>query len=304
MAASKPAYKIPYGLAQSYGDMTIALQSKDGSVGKVVPMVFVLSYIISALSCLFCVSNTFIGSAGNMVQIVLFVLLWAALTVVLTSYDGTHRMNLQRIMTLLNYLPKKARRVFTRLSNDAIAFWNILGIEDIREDGLVIFSDGTFGYWYRVVGSASILLFDSDKDAIITRVDNFYRKWECDSEIVFMTTKEAQKVYRQIASLKRRYENLRNDDPDLRDLAEEQFRILKDYVGSEFKSIHQYMLIKSDNKEALLVGNNILQSEVENSSLMIKQCVPLDMNDTYEVLKTVYQKGDFNGNKKKKPAGK
>jgi CCR4-NOT transcriptional regulation complex NOT5 subunit len=91
--------------------------------------------------------------------------------------------------------------------------------------------------------------------------------------------------------LQKRYENLQNDDPDLRDLAEEQFRILRDYVGKEFKSIHQYMVIKSSSKEALRVANNILQSEVENSSLFIKQCVPLEKDDTLEVLRSIYQKG-------------
>lgn len=293
MAAAKPSYKIPYGLAQSYADMTIALQSKDGSVGKVLPMLVVGTYVVSFLTCLCLITKTFIGTMSNGFQKVLFVLLWAALTVVLASYDGTRRMNLQRILTLLAYIPSSARKVYTRTSRDAGPFWGICGIENIDDDGLIEYSDGTWGYWYRVVGSASILLFDADRDAIITRVDNFYRKWECGTEIVFMTTKEAQKVYRQVANLQRRYENFRTSDSDLRDLAEEQFKILRDYVGSEFKSIHQYMLVKATNKEALRVGTNILQNEVENSSLMIKQCVPLEKEDVLQVLKSVYQKGDF-----------
>ena len=143
-----------------------------------------------------------------------------------------------------------------------------------------------------MVGSASILLFESDQEAILTRVDNFFKKWQTDSEVIFMTAKEGQKVYRQLANLQKRYENLQNDDQDLRDLAEEQFRILRDYVGSEFKSIHQYMVIKSDNKEALRVANGILQTEVENSALFIKQCVPLERDDTLEILRSIYQKGD------------
>ena len=290
--ASKQSYHVPYGLAESYADMTIALQSKDGSVGKVLPMIVVGTYVCSFLGCLVCLTKTPIGSMSNTLQKVLFVILWAALTVVLASYDGTRRMNMQRIMTLLNYLPKSARYVYTRNNRNASAFWNIVGIEDIEDDGLIIYADGTYGYWYRVVGSASILLFDADRDAIITRVDNFYRKWECESEIAFMTAKEAQKVYRQVANLQRRYANLKNDDQDLRNLAEEQFRILK-YVGTEFKSIHQYMLVKSNNKEALRVATNLVQAEVENSALMIKQCVPLDKADLEPVLSSVYQKGDF-----------
>lgn len=293
MAKAKDSYHIPYGLDQSYLDMTISLNSKDGTVGKVLPAMVVVSYIVSFLACLACLTKTFIGSMSSSPQKVLFVVLWVALTIVLTSFDGTRRMNLQRIMSLLNYLPKKARYVYTRVNRDATPFYNIAGIKHIEDDGLVIYEDSTYGYWYRVVGSASILLFDADRDMIITRVDNFYRKWECDSEITFVTAKEAQKVYRQVANLSIRYENLKNDDSDLRNLAEEQFHILRDYVGAEFKSIHQYMLVKSKNKEALRVATSILQTEVENSALMIKQCVPLEKVDVEPLLASIYQKGDF-----------
>ena len=70
------------------------------------------------------------------------------------------------------------------------------------------------------------------------------------------------------------------------------YGVLRDYVGHEFKSLHQYMLIKSENKEALMAAVNILQSEVENSSLMIKQCVPLEYEEVVEMYAPIYKKGD------------
>lgn len=287
---AKSSYKIPYSLDQSYTDSVIAIQSKDG-VGKVIPLMVVLSYIISAAACMLLVVKTPIGARGNPVQIVLFILLWAALTVVCCKFDGTRRMNLQKILTLFEYMPRVSRRVYTRKSKNVTPFFNIAGINTVHDDGLIEYVDKTYGYMYRVVGSASILLFDSDQAAILQRVDNFFKKWQTDSEVIFLTMKEGQKTYRQLASLQSRYQGIQNDDPDLRDLAEEQFVILRDHVGKEFKSIHQYMIIKSDNKEALRVANNILQNEVESSALFIKQCVPLEKDDTLDVLKSVYQKG-------------
>lgn len=292
MAAAKQSYKIPYDLNQSYGDINISLQTKDGSVGKVVPIKAVLTYVGSFFVCFFLLMNTFIGSMSTIFQKVLFVILWVALTILLAQYDATRRMNVQLVPVIMQYLPASARKVLTRTKYNAMPFYQIVGIESISEDGLVEFYDGSWGYWYRVVGSASVLLFDADRDAIITRVDNFFRKWKTDAEIVFMTTKEAQKVYRQVAALQKRYQNLQSDNQDLRDLAEEQFRILKNYVGSEFKSIHQYMFIRGRNKEALQTANNILQQEVESSSLMIKQCVPLEYEDVCKVYASIYQKGD------------
>lgn len=291
MSQSKQSYRIPYGLAESYADMTISLNTQDGSICRVLPFIVIATWIVSFLGYMVCLFKTPIGSASNGFQKFLFTILYVSLAVLLSKYDGTRRMNMQRILTLLNYLPKSARHVYTRERYDATPFYNIVGIKSIEDDGLVVFEDGTYGYWYRVVGSASLLLFDADRDAIITRVDNFYRKWECDSELVFMTSKEAQKVYRQLAHLGRRYQNLHNDDPDLRHVAEEQFKIL-DYVGSEFKSIHQYMLVKSKNKEAIRVATSIIQSEVENSSLMIKQCIPLDGKDVSALNASIYRKGE------------
>ena len=148
--AVKPSYRVPYTLDQSYVDMTIALQSKDGSVGKVVPMLAVASYGLSALVCMFLTMRSWIGSVGSVFQVILFVILWAALTVVLSKYDGTRRMNMQRIATLLHYLPSSARHVYTRNTQNAIPFWNIVGIESIENDGLITYADKTFGYFYRV----------------------------------------------------------------------------------------------------------------------------------------------------------
>lgn len=292
MDGAKKSYKIPYDLDESYLDMNIALQTKDGSVGKVLPMKVIMSYVGSLLTCMFLLLRTFIGSISTMPQKVFFVLLWVAFTILLASYDSTRRMNAQLIPVLLNYLPKRSRVVYTRSNRLANGFYSIAGIDSVDEDGLIKYSDGTYGYMYRVVGTASILLFDSDRDAIIKRVDTFFQKWSIDSEIAFLGIKEAQKVYRQVSALQSRYANLKNDDKDLRDLAEEQFKILRDYVGKDFKSIHQYMLIKSNNMEMLRVAHNLLQSEVENSNLMIKQCVPLDGNDVLQVLSIIYKKAE------------
>ena len=47
-----------------------------------------------------------------------------------------------------------------------------------------------------------------------------------------------------------------------------------------------------DNKEELIKAKKILASEVENSSLMIKRCVPLKYNDIVNVLELIYKGKD------------
>lgn len=289
---AKQAYKIPADLNATHLDMEIAIQSKDGVGVKPLPIKVILTYVVSALLCFYLVTNTFIDN-GSGLQKVLFVVLWVVLTLQLARFDKTKQMQAQLVPVLFNYIPKTSRKVLTRTSSKANAFYVIAGIEKIDKDtGLVTYTDGTYGYWYRVVGSASILLFDDDRNAILSRVDSFYRKIGTDCECCFMTTKESQKVFRQVANLKRRYDRLTTDEPDMLKIADEQFTILKNYVGDTFKSIHQYLLIKADNKEALMNNKNVLQSEVENSSLMLKQCIPLYYDDINEVLRAVYRGGD------------
>ena len=72
-------------------------------------------------------------------------------------------------------------------------------------------------------------------------------------------------------------------------MANAEFRTLKDYVGSSFKCIHQYMVVKADNFEMLQQTKNILASEVENSTLMIKRCMPMYYEDILATLELIYK---------------
>lgn len=285
---AKNMYKIPFDLNANYSDMEISLKGKDGIGPKPLPVKVILAYVVSAMLCFMAITRTVVGS-GNVLQIGLFIILWIGLTFVLLSYDSTKRMQIELVPTLLNYISKNNRQVITRSTSNAMPFYQIVGIESVDENtGLVKYTDGTFAYWYRVVGSASILLFDADKQAILDRVDNFYRKMNTDSEVIFITTKSSQQIYKQVLALKRKYDNLEVRDPDLIMLANEQFSTLKDYVGDSFKCIHQYMVIKADNKEVLMQTKNIIASEAENSSLMIKRCIAMYKDDILAALQLIY----------------
>lgn len=290
--AVKQAYKIPYDLDATYLDVEIALNSDKTGIGtKPLPIKVILTYVGSFVLLLFVISHSVV-SKGFWWQQVMFALCWIGLTVLLASFDTTRQMKMQLIPTLMEYIPKTNRVIFTRRSNRANEFLRIAGIDHIDDDGCVYYTDGTFGYWYRVVGSASVLLFDDDKEAILNRVDSFYRKIGTDYEIIFETTKEAQKVSRQIEALKKRYDNLTVRDPELLELADNEYRVLKYYVGKQFKSIHQYMILKADNQEALTAVKNVLHSECDNSALMIKQCTVLYRDDINEALRVIYRGRD------------
>lgn len=291
---AKKVYKIPAPLDDNYLNMEIAIQSKDGVGLKPLPVRVILAWLVSILVLFFLETRT--GGAlsyGGIVLQALFAIVWLGFTFVMTIIDKSHKMQMEWIPALLTYMHKANRTVLTRRTSNANPFYGIVGIDSIDEDnGLVHYSDGTFGYWYSVVGTASVLLFPEDRDAILDRVCGFYEKIGTDCEIIFMTTKEAQKVNKQLAHLMAQYKALEFREPDVSALVREQYNALYNHVGKEFKSIHQYMVLKGDSREALSVLNTIVMSEYEASSLMFKQCQPLYKQDIEEVLFRVYGGGE------------
>lgn len=272
---AKASYKIPDSLDKSWLDIEIAFQSDSGVGTRPLPMKFLLAVAASLVGCLAIVLNTPIKD-GGIPFIVLFILLWAATSVFLLKLDKTGNMAFTRIPTVFSYMPKSARHVTCRMSNEAGPFCSATNMDGCDEErGIIKFLDGDVGYAYRVVGSGSVLLFEDDKDAILDRVDSFFRKMKCDYEMIFITAREPQNVRRQLHRMDERIAKLKRGDEELYALAMMERNYLSEYVGGSFRSIHQYLIIKAGNPEALELGRNMLQSEVEGSLLMFKRCSAL-----------------------------
>lgn len=284
---AKSVYKIPAPLNRSFLDHEIGF-NVGGFQVKPSPMKQILFIGGGLLVTLWAATTTFIKSA-EITWIVLFVL-WALIAVFyLGGLTKTKELRFMTVPALLAYLPKKARFVLTRRNSDPSDFHSIVGIEEIDDSGEITFSDGGVGRVYLVVGSASYLLFDEDRAAILNRVDNFWRKVPTTCEYSFITTKEPQRIYRQVANLERRNRALDVRDPDLLELQNEQYDILTQHVGGKFPSIHQYVLLKGRSADALRQGALVLQAEVESSSQMIKELTMLDRDETHQMLRVLYQ---------------
>lgn len=291
---AKDVYKIPASLDENYLNMEIAIQSKDGVGLKPLAVRVILVWLLSLFGMVYlCINGSSVIAQAGWGMRIIFGATWLGFTYILTQMDKSHRMQLELIPTLLTYIQSSNRTVITRKTANGNAFYGIVGIESIDEDsGLVKYTDGTYAYWYAVVGTASVLLFPKDRNSILDRVNEFYKKIQSDCEICYVTTKESQRVTKQIAHLMAQYKKLEFKDKDVDMLVKEQYDVLKNFVGKEFKSLHQYMVLKGDNREALSTLNNIVISEYEGSSLMFKQCTPMYRPQIEEVLHLIYSEGD------------
>lgn len=291
--AVKQSYGIKTPMLSTALDTEITLQ-KDGVGLRPLPIKFVIITIISGCLCVGATTSELV-SVGNSVQQSIFVCMWVAMTILLFMSDKTKRMNFLSIISLLNYIVVPTnRRVMTRRDTPATGMLDICNVKSIDNSGMIKFADRTFGYMYRVTGSASVLLFDEDKQRIINAVDNFYRKISTNTEFIFLTLKEPQKVYNQAAAVKHRYNRLKIYDNDLNDLCNNQLVMLRDVVGKKYQSIHQYMIVKADSIETLTAAKITLQTELDASGLFIKRCIPLYDDEILEVLAAVFTSPKYN----------
>lgn len=291
--AVKQSYGIKTPMLSTALDTEITLQ-KDGVGLRPLPIKFVIITIISGCLCLGATNSELI-SVGNMVQKTIFVCLWITMTILLFMSDKTKRMNIQSIISLLNYMFNPSnRRVITRRNVPATAMLDMCNVKSIDKSGIIKFADRHVGYMYRVTGTASVLLFDADKMNIINAVDNFYRKIDSNTEFIFITLKEPQKIYNQAAAVKHRYNRLKIYDNDLNDLCNNQLVMLKEVVGKKYQSIHQYMIVKADSIETLTAAKITLQTELDSSGLFIKRCIPLYEDEILEVLASSYTSPKYN----------
>lgn len=292
--AKKNGYKIPAALDENYFNMEITLKNKDGIGLKPLPIRVILIWVVFIVVFFFlCFNKDSPVSAAGVGMQIFFGITWFAFAILMTKMDGARQMRLELIPSLLSYLSKSNRHVITRRSSPANPFYAMVGIEDINDKtGVVKYIDGSYGYWYSVVGSASVLLFPEDREAILDRVDNFYKKMQPDCELIFLTMRQPQNVVRQQAHLMAQYKHLGFADPDIDRLYREQYDVLTDHVGKEFKSLHQYMIIKGDNRDALSVMNSICINECNNSNYMLKECTPLYKKDIEHILREIYSEGE------------
>lgn len=272
----KTSYKIPASLDTSYLDMTITIRNNDGLGLRPLPIKQIAFMILVVFSAFFLQQKTFLGQVST-ASSAAFLITYIGFGMYLALKDSSHVLRFEMVPAMLSYIQPDHRKLF----KVPVSFYNIA---DIDEDGLVQFADGSFGYVCSVVGSASILLFDSDREAILSRVDSFWQKQSPGNEYIFITVKKAQDVNSQ-RNFIRTYDM---SDKELKELAREQDRVLRDFVGKEFKSIHQYLILKSPNKETLMSAYNVLRSEVENSNYMIKRCIQLSDETIVSIINTIF----------------
>lgn len=288
---ARTIYKIPDSLDKNYGDTQIVLTTDKGLAMRPLPIKVIGGLIFGFLFALWLVASSFMsyspmwlrGTIFCLIMLILYLLLWP---------DHSGESKYQMIPALIDYLPSSHRVVYVRRTQPVNNFMHVSGINQIYpKHGLIRFTDGSYGYAYRVVGNASVLLFNEDRDVVLDRVDNFYRKMKTDYTLIYLTAREPQHVDNQLERLRIRYGKLQRAglaDRDLMAIANMEYRLLNDEIGKHFRSIHQYLIIKAPNPEALTVGKTLLAAECTSQN-MFKEADALFGKDLERMLDDIYK---------------
>lgn len=287
---AKQRFKIPTMLDVSYFDMEFNLKSKNGlGVTKPVSAKTLLFGLLFAFAWFYLIFQTFIGRSG-IPMVIIFTLCWLTLSVLLVKTDATGRLGASLVVSALNYVPKAGRSVPARLSDNVMPLKGVFGIDTVDpEDGRIRFLDGQVGHAYHVVGSASSLMFEEDKNRIIDKVDSFYKKLPVGVEVVYDTVYEGHRVDEQVASVKRDRKALNVNSPGLLALLSEQQDILTHAIHESvhLKSLHQYLVVRAPSDAELQELENLLYGDMEHEGLMFRLVKRLDYDETKNYLKSV-----------------
>lgn len=268
-------------------DMEIAVQNDSGIGARPMPIKNILLVLLGACSGIYILFSTPIAR-GNIVAKGIFAAAWLGLCALLLTYNKCKTLGLERVLSLIAYMNSDSRFISTRAVDKANNMVRVAGWDNIDEDDIIHYADGSLGVVFDVIGNASILLFEDHRNAIIDQVDKHYQKMKPDITYQFITRKEPQNVYLQLGSMLEREQSMTVRDADLDAMFATNKYVLGHLVGQSFKSLHQYLIVQARNKEELDLGLSVLLGEIENSNLMFKHAEQLNAQEITALMTEVY----------------
>ena len=273
--------------------MEIPLKSKNNvGLDKPVSLFTLTLYFALGMLILFLIFRTPLRHMNFFFKLA-FGVLGMGMAFLLSHQDKAKQQGFMTFMALFNYYPKQIRQVSTGPLDKVDKVQNLYGIKSIDEDTAVIyFKDGMIGRVYEIVGTASQLMFEMDRAAVVGEVDRFYRKKPVGCEIIYDTLKEPQRVDKQLAACEERHARLRSSSPGLQKLYDERHEILEYGVGNQFKSIHQYAVVRASNDETLNQVENLIRADAEGKAMIFKRVTVLNYDRLKKYFKGIFYKDE------------
>lgn len=283
-------YRLPYALNASPLDISVALSSSDSAIQtkRQLTVRVILIVVAGVMLYMGLVTQTILGR-GGVFGITTWTIGYFWLLYLICIPTLTKQVGLNEVVPMIRYAMGTNRHIGTRSSNLAKPIRDLVGVDGVEpETGKILYSNGEVGVIYEAVGNASILMFDEDKEHVLQSTRNFYRKLSPNISMLIDFSSEPQKIYKQVESAKQRQANLQIDSPGLRQLLHSDIEFMREVIGREFKSLHQYIVVRAKNDEALFEFDSWLLAQVEKDGAFVTDYLPLEADDVEHYFKGVF----------------
>lgn len=203
----------------------------------------------------------------------------------------TRELGLNLIPVSVHYSNNALRDISSQLGDDAAAFAAIVAPAGVMDDGTIVFKDQSVGRVYDLVGNASMQMFDDDRNAVLRQVGRFYRGIKPLVHLVFDSVQSPQRVQAQLLAKDKQLQQLPSSVKPLapvRNLALFEKLVLRDYVGHDFRSLHQRLVVVAPNKEILKPVEDLLAAHAQRDGNFVKDYRPFDYDETIDYFHDFY----------------
>lgn len=300
----KARYVIPYNLYTSPWNVRTKLKDEKTGVGsdKKFTIRGIFTCGLSILGYIFLVMNSGLSKilspfSGSWLGTILFTIGYAGFGYFsLREISIPEQWGYNVFKPLLRYLNNYHR---LELPTTADSYYlngtRITGMIEPTDDGYLRFTDGSYGAVFKIVGSASNNAFSVDRAASIDSFSNFLRTLPLNTTIGFITNAGGQKVTMQMDHLLDVYAH--EKDLLILQYINEEIHELGDYVQGKFYSLHQYMLIRGDDYNALKNAIEQIQLYIDqDKGQIINYYQTPSPDELYHLCQQIYTGLEFTSN--------
>lgn len=249
---------------------------------------------------------------GGVWGIFLFLVGYCWSIALLAGVTPDNRDGYQLLKPMYEYLFKANREVSTQPLSDSFPAGRVMS--DItgfnKKRNVIEFGNGDIGQIFELSGNASLLSFDSDLSRTIDSAQRFFSAMGNHVTLIYDNNIGPQRVVDQVAGKEQQIENLSDifdvnihESPDsegyanaytvannnIRNLMYAQRDLLEDYIGKEFQSLRQYVLVRAINRDSLRQAVDWLVTQQSDSGdTYIKLARMLNYDETVEYLRQLF----------------
>lgn len=292
----KDRYSVPFSLDSSFLDISIPLGT-DSWNSFTLSVRTIVYGAASFMLYIILLHNSDTLSQADMWVKACVAAAWLWVTWLLMSKDRAGELRSSHVIPVIKYMSKSNRNVSCRQGDEAYALKEIIPFRHTTVPDVYLvetistgITDSRTRLWmrcFRVLGNASALLFDEDRNEVLAHVASFWESFPPGVEVVQISRKEGQSTDAQVVSLKKRFDSYTGDDPDVVELFNDEMRVLS--VVSEYSRItHQYLCVMASSLDVLEDATRYLEREIRSSTWVFKSLVPVSEEEIDDLFAPIF----------------